>query len=444
MKRRELLEKAPIAKVFLKYALPSIITMCFFGLQNLVDGIVVGNYIGEEALGGVNIIMPLFSVIMVVALTVGIGCQTLVSQGLGANDLPKAQTAMNTGFWGLLVGSVVASVVLYFGMEYFVTFLGADEVLFPHAYAYLKGLVFFIPTMSLCFYFDLMLKSIGKPIVSTLIMSLVVLLNIGLSLFFVLQLGWGVMGTSIATGIAFTIAAFISGSILLRGKSQVRLFQGEFSFPVLWRASYNGSSEGASELSSAISILIINNVIVKIMGAEGVSAFTVLNYINFMGILLFLGISDGMIPVLGYVYGAKQLDRLKQFFRFIAKTNAVIGLVVFIILQFFGEMIISLFLKNAHSHVAEIAHEGLRIFSFVFLINGFNILVTSFFTSIGNALGSIIVASLRGIVFIGLGMLILPQILGEKGIWLTLAFAEYLTLIVTIILLRYTMKKIYK
>lgn len=83
MDRRELLEKAPIATVFLKYALPSIITMCFFGLQNLVDGYVVGNYVSEKALGGVNIITPLFSFVMVVAMIVSIGCQTLVSQGLG-------------------------------------------------------------------------------------------------------------------------------------------------------------------------------------------------------------------------------------------------------------------------------------------------------------------------------------------------------------------------
>ncbi|GJH41538.1 hypothetical protein RCZ04_20880 [Capnocytophaga sp. HP1101] len=143
MTRRELLEKAPIPTVFLKYALPSIITMCFFGLQNLVDGIVVGNYIGANALGGVNVIMPLYSVIMVIALIVGIGCQTLVSQGLGAGDTAKAQTAMSTGFWSLLIGSVFASIVLFTGMHFFIPLLGADEVLFPHAYAYLKGLVWF-------------------------------------------------------------------------------------------------------------------------------------------------------------------------------------------------------------------------------------------------------------------------------------------------------------
>ena len=108
--------------------------------------------------------------------------------------------------------------------------LGADEALFPYAYNYLRGMVWFIPTISLCFYFDMMLKSLGKPITSTVIMSLVVLLNIVLSLLFVLQLGWGIIGTSIATGIAFSIAALISGAILLKGRHSVRLLKGHFSF----------------------------------------------------------------------------------------------------------------------------------------------------------------------------------------------------------------------
>ena len=436
MGRRELLEKAPIATVFLKYALPSIITMCFFGLQNLVDGYVVGNYVSEKALGGVNIITPLFSFVMVVAMIVSIGCQTLVSQGLGAGDTEKAQTAMNTGFWGLLINSLVVMVVLLVGMKWFIRLLGADEALFPYAYNYLRGMVWFIPTISLCFYFDMMLKSLGKPITSTVIMSLVVLINIVLSLLFVLQLGWGIIGTSIATGIAFSIAALISGAILLKGRHSVRLLKGHFSFSLLWRASYNGSSEGASELSSALSILIINNVIIRLIGAEGVSAFTVMNLTNFIGVLLFLGISDGMIPVMGYLFGAQQFGRLKAFFRFIAKTNFVIGILVFAVLQCFGETIIGLFVKDPHSHTAEIAYQGLHIFSYVFLINGFNILVTSFFTSIGNALGSIVIATLRGVVFIGIGMLILPTFLGERGIWLTLVLSEVLTLAVSIFLVR--------
>ena len=105
--KRSELEQGSIGTILIKYAAPSVISMLFFGLQSLIDGIVVGNYIGDKALGGINIILPLFSVLMVVSLTVGIGCQTVVGHGLGANDIPKAQKAKTTGFGALTAISIV-------------------------------------------------------------------------------------------------------------------------------------------------------------------------------------------------------------------------------------------------------------------------------------------------------------------------------------------------
>ena len=110
--KRSELEQGSIGTILIKYAAPSVISMLFFGLQSLIDGIVVGNYIGDKALGGINIILPLFSVLMVVSLTVGIGCQTVVGHRLGANDIPKAQKAMTTGFWALTAISIVCPKIL--------------------------------------------------------------------------------------------------------------------------------------------------------------------------------------------------------------------------------------------------------------------------------------------------------------------------------------------
>ncbi len=148
---RYLLERSPVSQLFLKYALPSVVTMLFFGIQNLIDGVVVGNHLGPDALGGVNIILPLFSAIMVIALVVGIGSQTLVSMGLGENNLTKAQDAMTTGFWSLVLVSLVAMVSLLLFAEPLTQLMGADERLLPHALAYFKGLVPFMLPITLCF-----------------------------------------------------------------------------------------------------------------------------------------------------------------------------------------------------------------------------------------------------------------------------------------------------
>lgn len=442
--KRSELEQGSIGTILIKYAAPSVISMLFFGLQSLIDGIVVGNYIGDKALGGINIILPLFSVLMVVSLTVGIGCQTVVGHGLGANDIPKAQKAMTTGFWALTAISIVCSGLLWLFAEPFIRLLGANDVLMPYSVGYFKGLVPFLLPVSLCFYSDLMLKAMGRPIASTVIMSLVVVLNIILSLIFVIYLDMGTMGASLATSCAFTIGLFVSGRFTFDPKQTISMLKGKFCRRILFRAMYNGSSEGVSELSSAISILIINNTMIKMVGAEGVSTYTVISYINFIGILIFIGISDGLIPVMSYNYGARNYSRLLGMTKFVARINLIIGVLIFLFLHFFGNLAIDIFLNKESSRVMSMAQSGLRIFSFVFLVNGLNILITSFFTSIGNALGSIVVAMLRGVVFIALGIMILPPLLGEQGIWLTIASAEFLTFVVAAILFASTIKRLKK
>jgi Na+-driven multidrug efflux pump len=197
-----LLELAPLSSVFLKYALPSVVTMVFFGVQSLVDGVIVGNHLGSDALGGINIILPFFSIIMVLSLIVGIGSQTLVSMELGRKNIEKAQDAMSTGFWALVAVSLIATALLVLFAEPLTSLMGADERLLPHSLGYLKGLLPFILPLSLCFYSDAMLKALGHPKFSMVIMSVSVVVNVLLTVYFVMKLGWGTTGASVATGLA--------------------------------------------------------------------------------------------------------------------------------------------------------------------------------------------------------------------------------------------------
>ncbi|GIZ16521.1 MATE family efflux transporter [Capnocytophaga catalasegens] len=429
---RTLLEQSPIRTLFFKYALPSVITVLFFGFQNLVDGIVVGKALGSDALAGVNIVLPLYSFIMVISLIVGMGSQTLVSLGMGENNVEKSQNAMTTGFYALTVIALILSVVLYAFMEDFVRLLGANDTLVPHALAYLKGLAIFMLPITLCFYSDAMLKGLGHPKTSMVIMSSIVILNILLSIYFVKVLHWGVMGASVATGIAFCIGLGVSALITFNPKQKLSMLKGRFQWKTFGNAFYNGSSEGVSEMSSAVTIFVVNLAVVKLLGADGVAAFTAINYINFTGVLIFLGISDGLIPVLSYNYGAKNYPRVLNIFRFTALVNATIGVVVFVLLQCFGKSVIRLFFSgNENSKVIEIANEGLHIYAFVFLMSGFNVLITSFFTSLGDAKNSVIIAALRGIVFVMVGVSILPKFMGINGVWTSIPLAEGLTLLVS-------------
>ena len=131
--------------------MPNVVTVLFFGMQNLVDDIIVGNYVGADALGGVNIILPLYSLLMVIAISVGMGSLTLMSVGLGANNHQRATDAMATGYISLLVISLFMTIVLLFFSEDLVRFFGANERLFPHALGYIRGLTPFIIPLTLTF-----------------------------------------------------------------------------------------------------------------------------------------------------------------------------------------------------------------------------------------------------------------------------------------------------
>lgn len=422
--KTSLLAQAPVSRVFLKYALPSVITMVFFGVQSLVDGIVVGRYLGSDALGGVNIMMPLFSAIMVLALIVGTGSQAIVSGALGQKNSAKAQDAMSTGFLAMLGVSLVSTVVLLLFGEPLTRLMGADERLLPFSLAYLQGLAPFILPLSLCFYSDAMLKALGRPNLSMVLMSLVVVINVGLSLYFVIELDWGTAGASIATGVAFTIGLLTTSAVTFNSKQPLSMLKGRFNLPLLRRAVYNGLSEGVSEMAAATSILIINLTVVRLMGADGVAAFTAINYIHLMGVLLFLGISDGLIPVLSYNFGAGNRERVKRLFYFALAVNLSIGITVLILLQLFGHYAILFFFDNAESLAFQIAADGLHFFAFVFLVNGLNVLIIAYFTALGEAKYSLVISLLRGLVFVLIGIAVLPVFFGIHGVWLAIPLAE--------------------
>lgn len=425
---RHLLEQGPVSRLFCKYALPSVVTVVFFGIQNIVDGVIVGNHIGPDAMGGINIILPLFNIMLVIALVVGIGSQTLVSLGLGGQNIARSQDAMTTGFWTLVLVGLLTTLLLMLLAEPLTRLMGADERLLPHALGYLYGLAPFTLPLILCFYSDVMLKALGYPKVSMSIMSSAVVLNMLLSLIFVIGLGWGTMGASIATGIAFSTGFLVSGRITFNRKQRLSMLKGRFRLPLLRNALYNGSSEGMSDFAASVSILIINLTVVRMLGADGVAAFTAINYINFTGVLLFLGISDGLIPVLSFNHGARNHARVRQIFRFAAKVNTCIGVCVFIVLQLFGDAVLLLFFDSRDSSAFGIAEAGLCVYAFAFLMNGLNVLITAYFTALGDARSSIIAATLRGLVFVLAGVAVLPKFFGVSGVWMAIPLAELLAL----------------
>ena len=434
--RENLLLTGEIPRLFMKYALPGVAGLLFLGIQSVIDGIVLGRFVGANALASVNLVLPCYSLISAFAIVMGIGGQTLVSISLGRGDKQEANNALRSVFVFLLGMSVVVSLVIFLSAGKIASFLGANEVLLPDAVHYIRALVPFFPLLCAMFFGDYIIKAMGHPLYATSVMGMTVVLNIVLDLVFVAVLGWGVMGAGLATGIAFTMGACFNVPRLFSRHEVVAVQRGRYDRRLVWNAFYNGSSEGMSELSVAITVFLFNITMMRYLGESGVAAFTAINYILFIGTTVFLGISDGIIPIIGYNYGAGQQERIKSILKLAARTNSLIGIGLFLLLLLFGEQVIRLFFKDHGSEAFEIASRGVSIYCFAFLLCGLNILASSYFTAIGNAKISIIISALRGLVFVGIGILVLPAVFGIDAIWYDVPIAEICTLSVSFWLVR--------
>ena len=384
LEREKLLLTGEIPRLFMKYALPGVAGLLFLGIQSVIDGIVLGRFVGANALASVNLVLPCYSLISAFAIVMGIGGQTLVSISLGRGDKQEANNALRSVFVFLLGMSVVVSLVIFLSAGKIASFLGANEVLLPDAVHYIRALVPFFPLLCAMFFGDYIIKAMGHPLYATSVMGMTVVLNIVLDLVFVAVLGWGVMGAGLATGIAFTMGACFNVPRLFSRHEVVAVQRGRYDQRLVWNAFYNGSSEGMSELSVAITVFLFNITMMRYLGESGVAAFTAINYILFIGTTVFLGISDGIIPIIGYNYGAGQQERIKLILKLAARTNSLIGIGLFLLLLLFGEQVIGLFFKDHGSEAFEIASRGVSIYCFAFLLCGLNILASSYFTAIGN------------------------------------------------------------
>ncbi|MCC3868047.1 MATE family efflux transporter [Terrisporobacter mayombei] len=426
---QKILETEKLSKLFIKFTIPSIIGMIFIGVQGIIDGLFVGNVIGGNALAAVNLVQPYMQIIMAYALVISVGAQSVIGINLGKGENEKAQNIFRTSLILLTLISILVMVIGIFFSDEIARFLGANEVLLEGASTYIKTISYFVIFVSLMFLFEMIVRTIGKPNISLVSMILAVLLNVILDYLLINKLNLGIKGAALATGISYASAFFINIMPFLSKKTVVNLYKGKFDKSCLFPMVYNGSSEGISSLSNALSMFLFNTALMKMAGENGIAAFSIINYIAQVGYMVLFGIADGVRPIISYNYGADNEDRVNKTLRTSIIANLVIGGIIFIVMEIFSEPLINVFLKDGKS-VLEMATAGARIYGIAFLFNGINILISSYFTAIDDPKSSIIVAVSRGILFITVGIFILPYIFGINGIWGSIVFAEVMTIII--------------
>lgn len=416
-----------VSKLFIKFTIPAIISMVLSGSQTIIDGIFVGNYVGSNALASVNMVTPFMQIIFGISMVVGIGALSMIGRLLGANKREEARDTFKTATillgGSLLVGAFIGIVFSRpIGLM-----LGANEALIDGVSTYLGTIAWFFPFIGLMFVFGFTDRLVGRPELYLWGSIGSLILNVVLDYTLIGVLGMGMMGAALATGFAYVLAFLIVMIPMLSKDNTVNLLVGRFNLKHIWPMVYNGSSEGVVSVAAALSAFIFNMAFIKFAGEDGVAAYTTINYLANFGILVMFGIADGIGPMISYNYGNERYDRVKETMHLAGKIIMVIGVILFATLMIGGRGLVELFAKG-NMEVVNMAVEGSRLYAFSFLMVGFNIIYSSYYTAIGDAKTSIIIGASRGLIFILLGIAIWPVLFGINGVWLTIPVAEALTL----------------
>ena len=416
---------------FLKYLVPSILTMVFLSFYTTIDGFFVSRYAGSDALAGINIVIPVTCVVFGTAVMLATGAGAIIGEHMGRKDMQKANEIFSTISLVLLIFSIVFSIVGIVFLKPISMFLGASERLLPHVLPY--AFVVFAGTIPMAFklFFEYLVRTDGSPQVGLKMSVVGLILNVILDYIFVGPLGMGTLGAALGTVFAIGASAVL-GLIYFTKHSHIRFCKPKFDFHVLWKSCTNGCSEMLTELSTGITTLLFNLIIMQHFGEDGVAAVTILMYIYYFFIAFYMGIAVAAAPIVSYNLGADNHAKIKEVLKYSFITIGVTAAMIMGILFVGGDFIIGLFTSNAH--VFELTVTALTYFSPVFLFIGINVFLSGYFTALGDGLSSAIISSLRSLVFVIVFLLILPPMIGVNGIWITMPLAEITTIIISLFL----------
>lgn len=416
----------------LRFTWPSIVMMIFTSIYSVVDGIFVSNFAGKTAFAAVNLIMPYLMVFGTVGFMIGTGGTALISMTLGMGDRKKANELFSMlTYLSVVVGLVFTALSIWF-MRPAAILLGATGQMLEDCVRYGNVVQLALTAYLLQYAFQSFCITAEKPNLSLTMMVTAGICNILLDALFVAVFRWGLVGAAGATAIAQYIGALIPFVYFLRpNDSLLRLGKCCFDGKALLRTLTNGSSELMSSVSMSLVSMLYNIQLIRYAGENGIAAYGVIMYVNFIFVAVFIGFTIGSAPIIGYNHGAQNHAELQNLFR---KSLVVVGAFAAIMTAtalLLAKPLSSIFI-GYDPVLLEMTVRGFGIYSLSFLLCGFNIFGSSLFTALNNGLISAVISFVRTLIFQIAAVLLLPLIFGLNGIWWAIVVSEGVALILTI------------
>lgn len=408
----------------LRFTFPTVIMMVFTSIYGVVDGFFVSNFAGKTSFAAINLVMPFVMILGGMGFMIGTGGTALVSLVLGEGSREKANRYFSMMIYLTLILGIILSAVGVIFMSPVAAFLGATPEMMADCVLYGRIVISFTTAFMLQNVFQSFLIAAERPKLGLAVIVAAGVVNMFLDALFVGAFRWGVAGAALATGLSQCIGGILPLIYFVcPNTSLLRLTRAKPELKPLLQACANGSSELMSNISSSIVSMIYNFQLLKYVGENGVSAYGVLMYVQFIFIAIFIGYSIGSAPVISYHYGAGNYAELKNMLKKSVTLTSTAGIVLTASAFLLAAPLAKIFV-GYDAELFELTSHAFRLFAFSFLLAGLNIFASSFFTALNNGAVSAAISFMRTLIFQTASVLLLPVFFGVDGIWWAITVAE--------------------
>lgn len=416
----------PIGKLLIQYAVPAIVAMTAASLYNMVDSIFIGHGVGALAISGLALTFPLMNLSAAFGSLIGAGASTLISVKLGQKDYDTAQKVFgNVIVLNLIIGLLFTAIMFIF-LDEVLIFFGASENTLPYAKEYMEIILAGNVVTHMYLGLNSVLRSSGHPQKAMFATILTVITNAILDPLFIFGFEMGIRGAAIATILAQLMSLIWLFKTFTDKNEIIHINKGIFKLKkkIVTGCFSIGMAPFLMNIASCFIIILINLGLGKNGGDIAIGAYGIVNRITFLFVMIVLGLNQGMQPIAGYNYGAKQFHRVHEVLNKTILFATIVTTSGFLIAEIFPQIVVGIFTTD--SELTRVAAKGLRVVMMFFPIVGFQMVTSNFFQCIGMAKKAIFLSVTRQCLFLIPLLVFMPMFFGQNGIWFSMPISDFL------------------
>lgn len=442
MDRLEELANKPVGRLLWQYSVPAVVGMLVMALYNVVDRIFIGQWVGPDAIAGLAVTFPIMNLATAIGVLVGVGASSRVSIVLGGGDKRQAELLLGNAMTLTLVNAGIYILVFSVFIDEMLRAFGASDATLPYGREYMLTLMPGLLLTNIAFGFNNIMRASGYPKRAMATMLLGAVVNVVLDPIFIRVLDMGIVGAAIATDVAMAASACFVMAHFGRRDVSLRFRRGTYGlkWSIIWGIVSIGAAPALVNAASCAINAIVNRSLSEWGGDRAIGAAGIMITFTSLLVTVVLGICQGMQPIVGYNYGAKQMHRLKRAYWLAVGVSSVITLAGALFGLFFPSAVARAFTSDADLIAASDRALSLCLLCFPFV--GFQVISTAFFQSIGKAGKSIFLSLSRQVIFLIPLLLWLPGRFGVEGVWGSFPVSDFAATVATVFMIAWEFRRL--